>query len=78
LKREKKKRVFSIPKMAHMLPTLREKKRYLVYEVITNKEITKQDAENAVKQAIKEFIGDYGMAKANIRFMKDWLNNKAS
>jgi len=62
--------------MAHMLPTLREKKRYLVYEVIADKEVLRNDAEIAIKQALQQFLGDYGMAKAGVIFLKDWKNQR--
>ncbi len=62
--------------MANLLPTLREKKRYLVYEVISESAIRQQDAEASIKTAFHEFLGDLGMAKAGIMFLKDWENNR--
>lgn len=62
--------------MANLLPTLREKKRYLVYEVISESAVKQQDAEANIKIAFHEFLGDLGMAKAGIMFLKDWEKNK--
>lgn len=62
--------------MANLLPTLREKKRYLVYEVLSESAVKQQDAEANIKAAFHEFLGDLGMAKAGIMFLKDWENNK--
>ena len=62
--------------MAHMLPTLREKKRYLVYKVVSEETVSRADAETAIKQVLKQFMGDLGMAKAGVMFLKDWKESK--
>ncbi|RME54648.1 ribonuclease P protein component 2 [Candidatus Woesearchaeota archaeon] len=43
---------------------------------MTTNDINKNDAEKVIIQTIKQFLGEYGMAKANMKFMKDWVNNK--
>lgn len=54
-------------KLKPILPSLREKKRYLVFEVISKEKVTD---ENAVSDAIwncsLQFLGKFGTAKAGI------------
>ncbi len=49
-----------------MIPSLRERKRYLAYEVISDNHIANEAASKAVMNSIKDFIGYHGMAKAGI------------
>ena len=48
--------------MKRLLPSLREKKRYVVFET---------DTPNKVGQALKDFLGILGMSKVNPLIMKD-------
>ena len=60
-------------KLKPVLPSLREKKRYVVFEVISKEKI--KDAEsvsNAVWHCSLQFLGQLGTAKAGIMV----LNNK--
>jgi RNase P/RNase MRP subunit POP5 len=59
--------VSQVIKIKPILPSLKEKKRYILYEGKLSR--------NAIKQGIKDFIGEYGMAKAGIMFIKS-KNNK--
>lgn len=49
-------------KIKPLLPSLKEKKRYILYEG--------NATTNNITRAIKDFIGDYGMAKAGTMFIK--------
>jgi len=53
------------------IPTLREKKRYLVFEVISSKKFDIDDIEKEVKQSLMALVGQLGCAKANIKVLKD-------
>ena len=60
-------------KIKPLLPTLREKKRYLAYEVISkNKFYDTVHVNIAILDAAKEFLGDFGMAKAGILPIDKW------
>ncbi len=48
------------------IPSLRERKRYLAYKVVSDKQISNEMAQNAVFTGIRDFLGVYGMAKAGI------------
>ncbi len=59
-------------KLKPLMPTLREKKRYLVYEVISKSRLNDAvHANKAILDASKEFLGDLGMAKAGILPLDD-------
>ena len=60
-------------KLKPVLPSLREKKRYLVFEVISKEKINNtEDISNAIWHASLQFLGKLGTAKAGIIV----LNNK--
>ena len=60
-----------------LLPTLREKKRYLAYEVISNHKFNDTIGINeAIMDAAKGFLGNLGMAKAGIIMMNDQFSKE--
>ena len=65
-------------KIKSLLPSLRERKRYLAYEVVSG--IKFNDAlhvNKAIVEAAKEFLGNLGMARAGIITMSDQWNADA-
>ena len=59
-------------KLKPLMPTLREKKRYLVYEAICkNKFNDAIHVNKAILDASREFLGSLGMAKAGILPLDD-------
>ena len=59
-------------KLKPLMPTLREKKRYLVYGAISkNKFNDAIHVNKAILDASKEFLGSLGMAKAGILPLDD-------
>lgn len=65
-----------IIKQKPILPSLKEKRRYLVFEVISASQIAFSDVREGILNELTALIGRLGMAKANISFMDDWKNNK--
>ena len=60
-----------------LLPSLRQKKRYIAFEIISDKQFTTAEVETAALQAITEFIGQLGMAKSAPLFVKEqYANNR--
>ena len=58
-------------------PTLREKKRYLAFEVISSQKIPFQDLSNAMWHAILNYMGELGAAEAGAWIMKNtWSDEK--
>ena len=76
--REKKKGLFFVDNMQKktrikvLTPTLREKKRYLVYSVdyFGNKASESIKLKETVDKGLLEFLGTFGYAKAGVMFVK--------
>jgi len=61
-------------KLKPILPTLREKKRYVAFEV--QGEVTRATIKQEIISTMKEFIGTLGMANAGLDFLPDWKDNR--
>lgn len=59
-----------------VLPSLREKKRYIAFEVISKEKISFNAASKSIWQAIQEFSGVLGAAKAGIWLLSDKFNKE--
>jgi len=60
-------------KLKPILPSLREKKRYLVFEVVSKEKINNAESvSNGIWQCSLQFLGQLGTAKAGLMV----LNNK--
>ena len=51
-------------KIKQILPSLREKKRYLAFKVESNSEFNKKQIEQGINNAILSYVGQLGYAKA--------------
>ena len=58
------------------MPSLREKKRYLAFEVESEKNLDSKEIQILIENSMKRLVGEIGIAKAGIRFMNDWKNNR--
>ncbi|MEW6062808.1 MAG: Rpp14/Pop5 family protein [Nanoarchaeota archaeon] len=63
-------------KLKRLLPSLRDKKRYIVFELIAKGGLDYNMAKKGIKESISWLIGELGMAKAGLRFLDEWKNNK--
>lgn len=55
-----------------LLPSLKERKRYLVFEVISKTEISdKKAVKDEIDSSMASLVGDIGMAKASIKFIDE-------
>jgi len=62
-------------KIKPILPSLREKKRYLVFEIISKQKIDNlSKISNAILREAKNYLGEMGMAKAGLLILKDKYN----
>ena len=60
-----------------LLPSLREKKRYLAYEVISRHKFSDaMEINKAIFEGAKEFLGTMGMAKAGIIMLNDKFDSE--
>ena len=63
-------------KLAPLLPSLKEKRRYLVFEVLTEGKISFEETKDAISQEFTGFLGRLYGAKAGIEFLPDWQEQK--
>ena len=64
-------------KLKGLLPSLRERKRYIVFEVISKKSIQLQDLSKSIYKSLLQLFGETGAAKTGMLFIKDkYKNNK--
>ncbi len=63
-------------KLKAILPSMREKKRYVAFEVEKPAKASLAEAKSAIMGSAKDFLGELGMAKAGILFLKDWNDQK--
>jgi len=57
-------------------PTLRERKRYIAFQVISEEPITYSDLEAAIWNVTLDFLGEYGVSKTSLWLLKDTWNPK--
>ncbi len=60
--------------MRALLPTLKERKRYILFRVISDLKFEKEDISKCVTQACLQFLGEYGVAQAGIQFLPETWN----
>ncbi|MFH1915739.1 MAG: Rpp14/Pop5 family protein [Nanoarchaeota archaeon] len=58
-----------MPKIKQLLPSLREKKRYLAFEILSNKPLMR-DVGKDVKKGVEKTLGLFDSASAGIMLMK--------
>lgn len=62
-------------KLKPLSPTLREKKRYVGFEIIAQEKIQKHDFEDAFKKKLESFIGTFGYAKSGAFLVREKYDN---
>jgi len=63
--------------MKSLKPSMREKKRYLAFEVLSEEKITDFDAvAESILANSERFLGELGMSKAGVLMMKDKWNEE--
>jgi ribonuclease P/MRP protein subunit POP5 len=50
-------------------PTLKEKKRYVLFEVVSDRKFGKEDVKKAVSSVLHENLGNMGLADAEFAFI---------
>ncbi|MDI6825754.1 MAG: Rpp14/Pop5 family protein [Candidatus Aenigmarchaeota archaeon] len=61
-----------------LLPTLREKKRYIAFQVISEEgeEFSYSDLESAIWSVLLDFLGEEGVSKTSVWLLKDCWDQK--
>lgn len=54
-----------------LLPSLKQKKRYLVFEISSSKQFSLSEIEKEVSQALLSFLGQLGLAQASPLFVRE-------
>ncbi len=62
--------------MKPILPSLREKNRYIVYALKSDKKLKFEDIKMAIEKAYLNFLGELGSAGSGIRVMDHFYQNK--
>ena len=57
--------------MKPILPSLKEKKRYVVFETISEKKLSKNIVEKTINEYVLKFLGELGVAKSGFIFIRD-------
>ena len=63
-------------KLKPLLPSLREKKRYVVFEVLPENKVSFEEVKRTLENRIQEFLGVLETSKAGIIIMDKWDKNK--
>lgn len=59
-----------------LLPSLRQKKRYVVFEILAEQKFSFRDIKAEVQQALQQFLGYEGMAKASPLILAERFNEQ--
>jgi ribonuclease P/MRP protein subunit POP5 len=59
-----------------LLPTLREKERYVAFQIISEEPVTYSDLEAAIWNQLLDFYGEFGVSKTSMWLMKNLWNEK--
>lgn len=62
--------------MKPLLPTLKERKRYILFEVNSSQGIEKGKVGEQVNKICLRFLGELGMAKAGVQFLPETYNKR--
>jgi len=54
-----------------LLPTVREKERYIAFQIISEEPITYADLEAAVWNTVLDFFGEYGTSRTSMWLIKN-------
>jgi ribonuclease P/MRP protein subunit POP5 len=58
------------------MPTLREKERYIAFEVLSEEEITFSDLESAIWNTAQDFFGELGTAQTSLWIIRNLYNEQ--
>lgn len=61
-----------MPKIKPLLPTLRERKRYLCFEIISKNKVNFTEAYRQLWLSLHSFLGELGLAKANVLVLNNY------
>ena len=62
--------------MKPLSASLREKNRYIVFEVMSRNKIKFEDTKKEIFKTTNKLLGDIEMARTGLMFLNDWNNQK--
>ncbi len=62
--------------MKRLLSSLKEKKRYIAFEVDSDSEFAKDEIVKVVDSSCRDFMGEYGYGKAGVMVVNDTVSGK--
>lgn len=62
--------------MKPILPSLKERKHYILFSVISSRKQKKDEISDIVMKACLAFLGEFGIAKAGVSFLKETWDDK--
>ena len=62
--------------MKRLLSSLKEKKRYIAFEIDSESGFAREDIIRAVDTSCRDFMGEYGYGKAGVMIVDDAVNGK--
>ncbi len=63
-------------KLKILSPTLREKDRYVSFQIISEEPIIYSDLEQSIWNILLDFLGEYGVSKTSMWLVKNLWNEK--
>jgi ribonuclease P/MRP protein subunit POP5 len=54
-----------------LLPSLKQKKRYVVFEIESSKKFSYSDLKSLIEIALKDFLGQLGLSKSSSMLVKE-------
>jgi len=63
--------------MKPLLPSLKEKKRYVTFEVISEGKMSQKQLESGIQENVLNFLGELGIAKSGFILMKDTIKGNS-
>ncbi len=58
-----------------LLPSLKEKKRYVAFEVVSKERLSFNQVKKLIEEALFKYIGLLGTSKAGMQILKEKYNN---
>ncbi|MEM5834580.1 MAG: Rpp14/Pop5 family protein [Candidatus Aenigmatarchaeota archaeon] len=65
-----------VKKLKILPPTLREKERYIAFQIISEEPISYSDLENALWESALDFFGEHGISRTGLWLIKNLYNEK--
>lgn len=63
-------------KLKTLIPTLRERERYIAFQIISEEAVNYLDLETNLWEIMLEFLGEYGLSKTSVWLLKNLYNQK--